>query len=206
MADTIIKDSFCVGARMIRWRGPTMALLIVGPVVCVEARPASGQVPTFDPSDARASFAAMAEYLARDGGRWRSANPSHDGSASSPREFGLWFARRLEGSVLEIQIVSYFPDRTVVSSHGQWTWHPGLRELRYITTHRGGGVTEGTTTFPDSVTFQTTAIRFGRAGRSSEVRDDNVLVSENVHRNETFARDGERWLSGGVYEWRRDPA
>lgn len=164
---------------------------------------ASSQVPVLDTSDAQAAFMAMGEYLARDGGRWRAPNPNADGSANTPPAFGLWFSRHLDGRVLELEIVIHFADRTVVSSHGQWTWHPGRGEVTYVMTDRRGGLTEGTTTFPDPATFRTIATHFGRRGNTAEQRDDNVLVSEDLHRNETFQRDGDRWVSGGVYEWRR---
>ena len=166
-------------------------------VVRVEA-----QVPRLDDATPEASFDAMAEYLARDGGRWVAPNPNHDGSGASPPEFGLWFERDVNDRLLELRIVVMFSDRTVVSSRGHWAWHPAREELVYVMVDRGGGVTEGATTFPDARTFKTLATRFAGNG-SSEHRDDNVLVSPDLHRNETFHREGEDWVSGGVYEWRR---
>lgn len=161
------------------------------------------QLPRFEARDPEASFAAMAEYLARDGGRWRASNPNHDPDRGTPPEFGLWFERHLDGRVLQLRIVVHYADRTVVSSHGQWSWHPGRGELHYLMTDRGGGVTEGVTTFPEPAMFRTEATRYGPDGLTAEHRDDNLLVSDSLHRNETFAVKDGFATSGGVYEWRR---
>ncbi len=174
--------------------GAALAVLVTHPLLA--------QVPRLDGSVPNASFEAMAEYLARDGGRWVAVNPNHDGSEQSPPDFGLWFERDVGGRFLELRIVVQYADRAVVSSRGHWTWHPGRQVLTYVMVDRGGGVTEGSTTFPDARTFRTLATRFTEDA-SSEHRDDNVLVSPDVHRNETFRREGDEWVSGGVYEWRR---
>jgi hypothetical protein len=170
--------------------------------LCVATAPIAAQVPVFDSADPQASFEAMSEYLARDGGRWVASNPNYDGTGSSPREFGLWFERDVSGLFLELRIVVLFPDRTVVSSRGHWSWHPGRAELSHVMVDRGGGVSEAVTTFPDSRTFVTIAARSGSYS-TTEHRDDNEVVSANVHRNETFRRQGDQWVSGGIYEWRR---
>ena len=98
----------------------------------------------------------------------------------------------------------HYPDRTVISSFGHWTWHPGRNELSYMMTDRAGGLTQGVTTFLDSKTFRTEAVRFGPGGSTAMHRDDNVVISEALHRNETFRLDGGRPTSGGIYEWRRE--
>lgn len=171
-------------------------------MLAVDAFPCSAQLPDFDPSDPVASFDAMGEYLTRDGGRWVAANPNYDGTESSPSAFGLWFERDVNGLFLELRIVIHFADRTVVSSRGHWAWHPVRHELTHVMVDRGGGVSEAVTTFADTRTFVTLATRAGADG-NTEHRDENVIVSPDLHRNETFRRNGDEWVSGGVYEWRR---
>ncbi len=172
-------------------------------VLAMDPVSAAAQVAPFDTTDGQASFLTMSEYLTRDGGKWRAPNPQHDGSARSPEAFELWFDSHFSGRILQIQIVVQYADRTVVSSHGQWMWHPGAGELRYLVAHRGGAVTEGVTTFPNATTFVTLATRTGRNGVVREQRDDNVMVSPSLHRNETFRMEAGGWTSGGVFEWSR---
>ena len=175
-------------------------------VSCLNATiEAQAQIPSFDSDDPQAAFSAMAEYLSRDGGRWRAANPNHDGSrAESPPEFGLWFDWVLEQRTLELRIVLHYSDSSVVSSGGYWVWHPGEEELSYVMIGRNGSLTEGTTDFPNATTFTTVATLYRPGGTASVHRDDNVLVIETVHRNETFRRDEAGvWVSQGVYEWYR---
>ncbi|NND01024.1 MAG: hypothetical protein HKN85_12655 [Gammaproteobacteria bacterium] len=156
----------------------------------------------FDPEDPLASFEAMAEYLARDGGLWLADNPGYDGTQSSPASFGLQFERDVSGLFLELQIVVNFVDRAVVSSRGHWAWHPARNVLTHVMIDRGGGLTEATATFPDASRFVTVGTRFSR-GDTTEHRDDNLIVGPDLHRNETFSRAGDEWKSGGIYEWRR---
>ena len=167
--------------------------------------PLVAQVPSFDPDDGNASFEAMAEYLARDGGRWRSDNPNYDPNrVNSPPAFGLWFTRALNGRVLDLRIVVHYADSTVVSSEGQWAWHPGESRLTYRMVGRNGSLTEGTTDFERPSTFTTVTTAYSRRGNASVHRDDNVLVDDSLHRNETFRRNTDgSWTSEGVYEWRR---
>lgn len=185
------------------WKAFVAGCVMVAVASSINIESVSGQVSSFEPGDAYASFQVMAEYLSRDGGRWRAPNPNFDGSSGSPPEFGLWFERDLNDRILQIQIVVHYPKRTVVASRGQWIWHPGSQEVRYFVVHRGGGVTEGVTTFPSGAMFRTVATRIGANGQKSEHRDDNVLVGASVHRNETFQLQDGRTESGGVYEWRR---
>lgn len=162
-----------------------------------------GQVPDFSQLSGREAFAAMAEYLSRDGGRWRADNPNHDGTASTPPAFGLWFAQELRGRVLTLQIVVHYPNRVVVSSTGRWAWHPATDQLSYEMVDRAGGLTEGLTAFPESAVFRTVATRYADGSPPTRHRDDNLLVSGDVHRNETFEDTEEGWVSRGVYEWIR---
>lgn len=186
--------------RQVRWL-LAVWVLSMSPVPGLEA-----QVPSLDGDDPQAAFHLMAEYLSRDGGRWRGANPNHDASnGRSPAEFGLWFRSVLEGHVLELSIVLHYADSVVVSSAGSWVWHPGAGELRYQMVGRNGSLTEGTTEFPDPRTFTTLATLLLPDGRTSEHRDDNVLVDGNLHRNETFQRDPSGdWVSRGIYDWHRE--
>ena len=179
-------------------------VLLVCSVVPAEAQ--TPVVPTFDPEDPRTSFTAMAEYLSAAGGQWRSPNPNYDASRpASPPAFGLWFVWVAERRVLELSIVVHHADSsTTLSSKGQWVWHPGESRLTYLMIGRNGSVTEGTTAFTEPSTFTTVATFFRPNGRSSETRDENVLVSGSIHRNETFEPDQDgTWQSRGVYEWRR---
>ena len=124
-------------------------------------------------------------------------------TASSPPAFGLWFTEELGGRVLNLRIVIHYPDRDVVSSSGRWAWNPATSQVSYRTVDRGGGLTEGVTTFPDAAVFRTVATRYSQRGPPSNHRDDNLLVSADVHRNETFEETAQGWVSRGIYEWIR---
>ena len=170
--------------------------LFVSLVPAAEAQSAS--VPTFDAANPRSSFAAMAEYLSTGSGQWRSPNPNHDATqARSAPAFGLWFAWDVERRTLELSIVVHYADSTVLSSKGQWVWHPTKHELKYQMIGRNGSLTEGVTELTEPSTFTTTATFHGPNGRT---------VNDSVHRNETFVQgeDGS-WQSQGVYQWTRSP-
>lgn len=161
-----------------------------------------GQVELFDSTDAVSSFQAMAEYLARDGGRWIAPNPNYNGAENSPTHFGLWFEQDARNHFLELKIVAHFPDQVLTSSRGHWAWHPTRGQLTHVMVDRGGGLSEGVTTYPSATVFVTTSIRSGVGGRS-ESRDENVIISDDVHRNTSFHRDENEWVETGVYEWTR---
>lgn len=93
-----------------------------------------------------------------------------------------------------------------MSSRGHWFWHPGRGELGYRMVDRRGGVTEGATRFPDATTFTTVATRVGPNGEETLHKDENSAVSPDVHRNESFRRQGDDWVSGGLYVWTREGA
>lgn len=182
--------------------------MIIPMVLCCAATQAQVEVPRFDAAQPEAAFRAMAQYLSAEGGRWRADNPNYDeGNERSPPAFGLWFEWDSELEVLSLEIVVYFSDRTLVSSSGQWLWHPGNEQLDYTTKNRNGSLSRGTTDFSEPSTFTTTATLYGRSGKSSVHRDVNRLVGPSVHHNETFAAqpDGS-WQSQGIYEWRRETA
>ncbi|NKB89295.1 MAG: hypothetical protein GKS06_13840 [Acidobacteria bacterium] len=178
---------------------------LVFAMLCTAATLSAGaQEPSFEPEDTHASFQVMAEYLARDGGRWIGDNPNHDGSERSPHAFGLWFERDVRGHYLELKIVAHFADRDVISSRGSWAWNPDTGGLVYRMVDRGGGLTEGVTTFPDADTFATMTTRYADNGEADH-RDTNDIIGPDEHHNETFARDNGEWVSGGIYIWRRVP-
>lgn len=173
--------------------------------LCVSQPVAAQTVPTFDPSQPRSSFQAMAEYLAADGGQWRAPNPNHDPARpNSPPAFGLWFDWVAQQRKLELRIVVHAADSTFLSSSGDFVWHPAEQRISYRMVGRNGSLTEGTTDFTDASTFRTVATFHRPNGRSTVHRDENLLVSPSVHRNETFQQDSTgAWVSGGVYEWTR---
>ena len=188
----------------------TSAVLLLAALAVFASLPSQAQVavPQFDEAQPEQSFREMARYLSADGGRWRADNPNYDeDNERSPPAFGLWFEWDSGIEVLSIEIVVYFPDRTVVSSSGGWLWHPGTEALDNTTKNRNGSLSRGTTEFSEPSTFTTVATLYGRSGKASVHRDVNRLTSASVHHNETFVAlpDGS-WHSRGVFEWHREPA
>lgn len=147
----------------------------------------------------------MAEYLSADGGQWRASNPNRDPArGNAPPAFGLWFEWLPQHLRLELRIVVHFSDTTRISSTGQFAWHPRDQSVRYGMSGRNGSFTEGTTSFLNSSTFQTFATYHTRNGTATSHRDDNWIVDDSTHRNETLQLDSAgTWQSRGVYTWRR---
>jgi len=103
--------------------------------------------------------------------------------------------------------VAYIGDTTFVSAQGMWTLHPGKKRIVYITQSMNGTFSEGVTYFTDDKTFFTEADVFLPDGARSAHKDENIMVSDDVHKNVSYSRneDGE-WVPAGEFTWTRVPA
>lgn len=188
---------------------PRNWLFVLGAAAAVHTvgseQTAAQEVPSLDPLEPQRSFVAMAEYLSADGGRWRAPNPNYDPEAPrGPSHFGLWFDWHPELQLLELRIVTHLGESTRVSSQGRWAWHPGAESLRYVMSSRGGRYADGETTFEAPHTFTTVATTYRTGDAPVKHKDENVLVSPELHRNLSFREvEDDVWANQGTYEWRR---
>lgn len=151
-------------------------------------------------------FEKMADYLSAGGGKWTGENKNYNAdNPRSPKAFGLWFERPMN-NLLTLKIVAYINDTTVISSQGIFSWHPIKKEFVHLMADRGNGFSEGITEFPNDSTFISTMIVYRPSGKFYDHKDENFIVSENVHRNTSFKKDKDgNWIENGQWIWTRDP-
>ncbi|MEP1094846.1 MAG: hypothetical protein ABJG78_07025 [Cyclobacteriaceae bacterium] len=152
------------------------------------------------------NFDRMANYLSDGTGRWTGENKNYDPSRPrSPKAFGLWFDRPLN-SMLAIKIVAYLQDTVVLSTQGIFAWHPDKNQFIHATSDLRDGFSEGISSFPNDSTFISTMMSYRPNGNVNESKDENFIVSKNVHRNTSYEKNeiGE-WVEKGNWVWTRDP-
>jgi len=86
-------------------------------------------------------------------------------------------------SLLTIKVMAYRNNDTLISSQGSFSWHPQKKQYVHITSDRGGGYSEGVSEFPNDSTFISTMKIYRPNGKIFDHKDENFIVSENVHRN-----------------------
>ncbi len=152
------------------------------------------------------NFEIMAEYLSDGSGKWTGLNKNHDPSNdSSPEAFGLWFERPMP-TLMTLRIVAYMGDTVRVSSQGVFSWHPIEKQVIHVMSDVGNGYSDGISTFPNETSFISTMKVFRPDGATYDHRDENFIVSENVHRNTSFGKDEQgNWIERGNWTWTRDP-
>lgn len=151
-------------------------------------------------------FDKMAEYLSRGSGKWRGENKHYNSTnPGSPKAYGLWFERPLK-YLLTIKIVAYLSDTVRISSQGIFFWHPQKNTFVHVSTDMGNGLSEGISEFPNDSTFISTMIIYRPNGKVFAHKDQNFIVSENVHRNTSYKKNAEgQWMVSGNWIWIRDP-
>lgn len=151
-------------------------------------------------------FNKMADYLSLGTGKWTGENKRYNSSnPRSPKAFGLWFDRPMK-NLLTLKVVSYMKDTTLISSQGIFSYHPIKKQFIHVTADRGNGFSEGISVFPNDSTFISTMINYRPNGKFFDHKDENFIVSENVHRNTSFKKDEEgNWIENGSWTWTRDP-
>lgn len=152
------------------------------------------------------NFERMASYLSMGSGKWTGENKKYNPSnPRSPKAFGLWFEWPMK-NLLTIKIVSYQKDTTIISSQGIFSWHPIKKQFIHVTADRGNGFSEGVSEFPNDTTFISTMVVYRPNGKFFDHKDENFIVSENVHRNASFSKDEQgNWIEKGKWTWTRDP-
>ncbi len=152
------------------------------------------------------NFNSMADYLCTGSGKWTGVNRKHEPSNErSPKAFGLWFERSIP-SLMTLKIVAYVQDTILISSQGIFAWHPIKQQVIHSTSDRGNGYSEGISAFPNDSTFISTMMVYRPGGSSYAHKDENFIVSENVHRNTSFGKDADgNWIERGNWTWTRDP-
>ena len=161
---------------------------------------------SFEGSDEWNNFDTMADYLSAGSGKWTGVNPKHDpANERSPTAFGLWFERPMP-SLMTIKIVAYMQDTIRLSSQGIFAWHPLKKQVIHTTSDFGNGYSEGISSFPSDTTFISTMMVYRRNGSSYDHKDENFIVSKDVHRNTSFGKDADgNWFQRGGWTWTRDP-
>lgn len=151
-------------------------------------------------------FEKMANYLSMGSGEWTGENKKYnEDNPRSPKAFGLWFERPMK-NLLTLKVVAYYKDSTTLSSQGLFSWHPIKKHFIHITADRGNGYSEGVSEFLNDSTFISTMIVYRPDGKFFDHKDENFIVSENVHRNTSFKKDEQgNWVENGSWTWTRDP-
>lgn len=169
----------------------------------IVATPIVAQNSNF-PTDEMVNFDKVANYLTRGSGKWKAPNPRYDaGNPRSAEAFGLWFERPMR-NFMSLTIVSYQKDTVLINSTGFFSWHPGKNQFIHVNGNRGSGFSEGITEFPSDSSFISKMTIYNRRG-SYEHKDENFLVSENVHRNTSFRKDENgSWVAEGEWTWTRE--
>lgn len=180
-------------------------LVLACATAALPAQVPGDEVPTFTGADVPQAYRDLGNYLARDGGRWRAPNPNHDPeNPRSASHFGLWFEWAVGEHMLELQIVAYVGDEVRSSSRSFWAWHAIDERLTYTAVDPGGGLALGDTTFPAAHVFRTETVRVGPDGSRMPHRDDNTLVSADVHTNISYSRsDTGEWTPQSEWRWER---
>lgn len=152
------------------------------------------------------NFDKIANYLSASGGKWTGKNKFYNpDNPRSAKAFGLWFDRPLK-NLLSLKIVAYLQDTIIISSQGSFSWHPKKKEYIHTTADRGSGFSEGITTFPNDSTFVSTMINYRPNGKEFDHKDENFIISENLHENISFKKDDQgNWIENGRWTWTRDP-
>jgi hypothetical protein len=167
--------------------------------------------PAFGQSEERSdkgAFQKMASYLSSGTGRWRAPNENHDATnAASPEALGLWFERTLDGHLLELTIVGYYGgEPRITGIRAYWFWHPGRRQTIYQEISRSGLVRTGTAAFTNDSTFFTTTEAVTAAGRRSQHRGENMMLSDRVHRTTAYILSPEGdWVEQRSLTWTLKP-
>ena len=133
--------------------------------------------------------------------------PKSATNASSPEALGLWFERSLDGHLLELTIVGYYGgEPRITGIRAFWFWHPGRQQTIYQEISRSGLVRTGTAAFTNDSTFFTTTEAVTAAGRSSQHRGENMMLSDRVHRTTAYilGPDGD-WVEQRSLTWTLEP-
>lgn len=163
------------------------------------------QTKPIETSEEWKNFDKLADYLSRGSGKWVGENPNYKPSNErSPKAFGLWFERPLPG-LMTLTIVAYVKDTVVISSQGTFNWHPTEKKVIHSTSDRGNGYSEGITSFPNDSTLISVMKIFRPNGKIYDHKDENFVVSEDMHRNTSFGKDENgNWVEKGSWVWKRE--
>jgi len=150
-------------------------------------------------------FDKIGNYLSAGSGKWTGPNKKYDSkNPKSPKAFGLWFERPIN-NLLTLKIVAYFKDTTLISSQGTFSYNPIKKQFIHVTADRGNGFSEGVTTFPNDSTFISTMINYHPDGSAYGHKDENFIISDNLHKNISFKKDEQgNWVEQGQWTWTRD--
>lgn len=150
-------------------------------------------------------FDRMCNYLTLKSGKWTGENERFNpDDQNSPKAFGLWFERPLE-NLLTLKVVAYMLDTTIISSQGIFSWHPIEKQFIHITADRGNGYSEGISIFPSDTSFTSIMKVYRPNGNSYDHKDENFIISQDVHRNTSFKKDSlGNWIANGSWIWNRD--
>ena len=150
------------------------------------------------------NFQQLASYLSEGSGHWESLNPNYDEqNPRSAKSYSLVFEYPLK-HLLKIRILVQLKNAEVLSAEGMFSWNPLTNSCRYVMVDRGNGYMEGVSEFPDSTTFITTTTVFRPNGQKYEHKDENFVMSKDVHRNSSYRKDREgNWILEGNFQWKR---
>lgn len=159
---------------------------------------------TIKATTAKEPYLKLAQYLARDEGIWISKNEKYDSTQrNSVVEIQMNFFWDEERQVLWDSVTLRFRQLDYLTWISTWTWHPQKKIIEYRSLGPEGRLISGETTIPSDTSFITIDKIFEPDGTYRELKDDNFVVSPEVHTNDSYEMKNGEWVLQGSYQWIR---
>lgn len=164
----------------------------------------NGEAQQKDAADEKGAFVKLATYLANNHGVWITPNKSYDSlNKYSPVAIEMNFYWDEERQVLWDSVSLHFKKFTYLTWISTWSWHPGKKVLVYTSHGPEGRLISGETTIENEKTFTTLEMMYAPDGELKELKDENFIETDNVHRNVSYEKKQGKWEQTGSYTWTR---
>lgn len=155
-------------------------------------------------SAAKEGFKKLVNYMTKDGGIWVTPNPKYDSTQqNSIIEIQMHLVYDEERQIIKDEVTLRFKKLDYLSWISFWAYHPSEKVITYTSYGPEGRLISGQTEFVNDSTFVTVDRLYEPDGSFKELKDENIIVSENVHRNISYEKKNGQWESTGIYVWKR---
>ena len=118
-----------------------------------------------------------------------------------PLGFGLNYLHRKDA--LKLIHVAYRGDTAHVTAESFWIWHPTRQQIHYYSINIRGDFLEGEVFFSEENIFITQTEGHLSDGKIAIHRDQNIMVSDNVHKTISAGYKNGEWIDDTGFTWKR---
>ncbi|MBK7872544.1 MAG: hypothetical protein IPJ74_18620 [Saprospiraceae bacterium] len=159
---------------------------------------------TIHNNTSKEDFKKLIEYMTKDGGIWITPNPKYDSTQqNSVIEIEMHLVYDEERQFIKDDVTLRFKKLDYLSWISIWAYHPGKQEITYTSYGPEGRLISGKTEFVNDSTFVTVDKLYEPDGSFKELKDENIIISENVHKNISYEKKNGTWEEIGTYVWKR---